>query len=301
MIEAIPSEVTLPASSVMTGDFRRVLPYLPEGCVDLTITSPDSDGMLEYAVMEGCWRWVFPIKDLVRELLRVTAPGGVVVVSAENRHRNYEVVPVAAMLALTFTQVRRQAGEFRQERFHQVDEMIRIRKAREGAWNRTHFRRDHEHLLVFAKGKQPRTFHKDVVAEPSKHAGKTYKLTRISDSGRIIRQEATVKETKCRGTVWSVDSANREHNSLKSQHPDTMPDVLARELVRVYSNPHELVLDPLAGSGTTCVVARQEGRMSLGCDKNPAWVALAEQRLAQEAPPGDDCPVARWDIFQAGK
>jgi len=40
------------------------------------------------------------------------------------------------------------------------------------------------------------------------------------------------------------------------------------------------VLDPFAGSGTTCVVAQKLGRRAIGVDMNPDYLALAEKRLA---------------------
>jgi len=42
------------------------------------------------------------------------------------------------------------------------------------------------------------------------------------------------------------------------------------------------VLDPFMGSGTTLLVARQEGCKGIGIELNPAYVTLAKKRLAQE-------------------
>jgi len=45
------------------------------------------------------------------------------------------------------------------------------------------------------------------------------------------------------------------------------------------------VLDPFAGSGTTCVVAQKLGRRAIGVDLNADYLALAEKRLAQVSLP----------------
>jgi site-specific DNA-methyltransferase (adenine-specific) len=42
-----------------------------------------------------------------------------------------------------------------------------------------------------------------------------------------------------------------------------------------------VVLDPFAGSGTTCLVARQLNRDYLGIEVNPAYVVMARKRLAK--------------------
>lgn len=43
----------------------------------------------------------------------------------------------------------------------------------------------------------------------------------------------------------------------------------------------DLVLDPFIGSGTTAQVAMQHGRAYLGCELNPAYKALQDERLRQ--------------------
>lgn len=54
-----------------------------------------------------------------------------------------------------------------------------------------------------------------------------------------------------------------------------------RWLVRWFSLPGELVLDPFAGSGTTLLAAKEHGRDALGWESEPAWCELAEARLGQ--------------------
>jgi len=42
-----------------------------------------------------------------------------------------------------------------------------------------------------------------------------------------------------------------------------------------------IVLDPFAGSGTTCAVALQHGRDYIGIDANAGYCELAEKRIAE--------------------
>jgi hypothetical protein len=41
------------------------------------------------------------------------------------------------------------------------------------------------------------------------------------------------------------------------------------------------VIDPFAGSGTTLAVAAELGRSGIGCELNPEYVALAEERISK--------------------
>ena len=43
--------------------------------------------------------------------------------------------------------------------------------------------------------------------------------------------------------------------------------------------PGEVVLDPFAGTGTTCAVAKSMGRRFVGIDINPAYVEIARERV----------------------
>jgi len=44
-----------------------------------------------------------------------------------------------------------------------------------------------------------------------------------------------------------------------------------------------VVLDPFMGSGTTAQVAQQLGRRWIGCELNPEYAALQQERTAQLA------------------
>jgi len=54
---------------------------------------------------------------------------------------------------------------------------------------------------------------------------------------------------------------------------------LMRALVRDYSRPGDLVLDPCAGGATTLIAARLEGRRAIGIEMDPATCQLAAHRL----------------------
>src|SRR4029453_1669607 len=60
-----------------------------------------------------------------------------------------------------------------------------------------------------------------------------------------------------------------------NRHPGKMLPDLARRAIRSYSNPGDLVLDPLCGIGTTVVEAIHLGRHALGVELEPRWTALA--------------------------
>ena len=64
-------------------------------------------------------------------------------------------------------------------------------------------------------------------------------------------------------------------------HPAPFPEEIPYRLVRLYSYPGDLVLDPFAGSGQTLKVAHHLGRQYVGYEIIPKYVALAEQRVRE--------------------
>ncbi len=66
-----------------------------------------------------------------------------------------------------------------------------------------------------------------------------------------------------------------------TDHPTQKPEKLIAKLVLASSRPGDLVFDPFAGSGTTCVVARKLGRRYLGVEIDREYCLWATKRLMQ--------------------
>lgn len=62
-------------------------------------------------------------------------------------------------------------------------------------------------------------------------------------------------------------------------HPTQKPLALMRELVRLFTDPGDLILDPFAGSGTTGLAARMEGRRAILIEREERYCEVAARRL----------------------
>ena len=75
-------------------------------------------------------------------------------------------------------------------------------------------------------------------------------------------------------SIWEIPP----ESAKRVGHPAPFPVALAERVVHLFSYVGDVVLDPFAGSGTTCVAAAQHGRRYVGFDIDPAYCALAEAR-----------------------
>src|SRR5258708_6585062 len=63
------------------------------------------------------------------------------------------------------------------------------------------------------------------------------------------------------------------------EHPTQKPVALLERIIKASSNPGDLVLDPFAGTFTTCFVAKELGRRSIGIEIEEAYVKVGLRRL----------------------
>jgi site-specific DNA-methyltransferase (adenine-specific) len=75
--------------------------------------------------------------------------------------------------------------------------------------------------------------------------------------------------------MWTFAGANPR----RAGHPAPFPEELPRRLIKLYSYPGDLILDPFAGSGTTLVAARKLGRRAVGIEINPVFCELTVRNL----------------------
>jgi len=83
-------------------------------------------------------------------------------------------------------------------------------------------------------------------------------------------------ETRNRRSVWTVATV-----PYKGAHFATFPPALIEPCILAGTKPGQVVIDPFFGSGTTGMVAQNLGRQWLGCELNPAYGPLQDERLQQ--------------------
>jgi len=83
------------------------------------------------------------------------------------------------------------------------------------------------------------------------------------------------------GDVWSINT-----RPYRGPHFAAFPIDIPLRCIAAGCPPGGMVLDPFCGTGTTGIAAQQLGRRFTGIDLNPAFAALAAERLRQAAQAG---------------
>lgn len=97
--------------------------------------------------------------------------------------------------------------------------------------------------------------------------------------------------------VWSVPIVLNRGGIQERVHTTQKPIQLMRELVRLFTDPGELVIDCFAGSGTTGVACRELGRRAILIEREEKHCAAIVERLRQPLLPGT-VPVAAVEAEQ---
>lgn len=152
----------------------------------------------------------------------------------------------------------------------------------------------HEYIFLLSKSERY-YFDSDAMKEPAINAGKVggaFKGRQGSaeyhaQSGGV-GSEAKNYEMRNKRSVWSIPV--RPYNGA---HFATFPPDLIEPCILAGSRPNDIVFDPFMGSGTTAAVAISHGRQYLGCELNPAYKELQDERILAATP----VPDPQIDLF----
>jgi len=149
----------------------------------------------------------------------------------------------------------------------------------------TKFTRSHAHLFWMIKNPKQFTFNDDAIRVPSARQ-LVYNDHRANPKGRvpddtwILRPQDLPEGFAANQDTWYFPRVCGTFKERQGWHGCQMPEQLLGRIIRATSNPGEIVLDPMAGSGTTLAVAKKLGRRYIGFELSPEYAAKIEARLA---------------------
>ncbi len=250
--------------TISTGNCAQLMEGIPANSIDLTVTSPPYDNLRNY---KG---YGFDFEGIAGHLLRVTKAGGVVVWVVGDR--------INGGRSLTSF---RQAIAFQELGFLVHDVMI-YRKKNTPFMRKNAYTNCHEFMFVLSKGR-PKTF--NPLTEGTARSGFEMLVHNKGPDGvnKKIRKE--LKKEKTLTNVWSyaVGLGGTTNDRFAFAHPAMFPEKLARDHILSWSNPGDVVLDPMCGSGTTLKMAAACGRRYIGIEVAQEYADIARKRVGGNA------------------
>ena len=242
---------------------------MPEGFIDLTVTSPPYDNLRDY---KG---YSFPFEEIAKELYRVTKPGGVVVWVVGDQTVN------GSESGTSF----RQALYFMECGFLLGDTMIYAQPGTGAKGSIYFYWQGFEYMFILTKGKIKTSNRirdkKNLKYGQSKERGSSPKMDRLKT--RQDRKGIKPAPFSYRTNVWTIN--NGHGHSDYTEHPAPFPEKLAKDHIISWSNEGDLVYDPFMGSGTTAKMAILKKRNFIGSEVAKEYIPIIQRRVrdAREA------------------
>jgi site-specific DNA-methyltransferase (adenine-specific) len=151
------------------------------------------------------------------------------------------------------------------------------------------FNRSHAHLFHFVKDAKQFTFNGKEIKVPSARQT-TYADSRGHPDGKlpddtwILRPQDLVDGFQPDENTWYFRRVAGTFKERAGWHGCQMPEQLLGRIVKVSSNPGQVVLDPFSGSGSTLIVAKKLGRRYLGFEISANYAERIEARLREVRP-----------------
>jgi DNA modification methylase len=252
---------------LMLGDCLEKMKDIPDGSVDLTVTSPPYDNLRTYNNSLDWGEHVW--KPVLEELFRVTKKGGVVV----------WVVGDATIKGSETGTSFRQALYAKEIGFNLHDTMIYNKGGAGGAKGSNYcYTQTFEFMFVFSKGKPNKiNLLKD---RENKFLKKGVSSMRKKD-GSLIKFTMTPNYLSKRTNVWDIRNGFMQgtKDKIAYQHPAIFPEQLANDHIISWSNEGDTVLDCFMGSGTTGKMALLNNRKFIGIEKDDNYFQIAKKRI----------------------
>lgn len=242
-----------------TGDARDLLRQIPDGLVQLVVTSPPYNIGKEYEKSIPLEEYICQQEQVIGECVRILKEGGSICWQVGNYVHKNEIVPLDIMLYPLFAKF---GLKLRNRIVWHFEHGLHCSKRLSGR---------HETILWFTKGDEY-AFNLDAIRVPQKYPAKKYfkGARRGQLSGNPLGKNP--------GDVWLIPNVKHNHPE-KTVHPCQFPIELIERLVLALTKKGDWAVDPFIGVGTTAIAALLHERKSAGADIVPEYIQIANERI----------------------
>ncbi len=274
------------AGEIRCGDAAEVLKSVAADSVALTVTSPPYYKLRDYGITgqigqeKTLSEYLKRIGQILTQLLRVTDKRGSCFFVVGDTYENRKLLLVPHRIALIADELG----------WTVRNDLIWRKPAPAPESPRNRWRGGHEHILFLTKRPSGYRFNADEIRVP--YSAVTIRRWGNGQAygGEKSKRRKNAKDSRMRdGKTFTLnpngciptDVLTVATNNNAAGHYAAFPPQLIEPFVQVCSDRGDLVLDPFAGSGTTCSVAAHLGRKFLGIDLNPDYAGMAAKSAGE--------------------
>ena len=248
------------------GDCLELMKNIPDGAVDLTVTSPPYDNLRTY----NGFSWDF--ENTARELLRITKNGGVVVWIVGD---SYDKKGSETLTSF------KQALFFKEIGFNVHDTMIYQKNSYPFPPSNRYYQQ-FEYMFVLSKGK-PKTA--NLLRQKTKWRKDTNQVStcRNADGSTSAMKYEKGKEDRILDNVWLINTGymRTTKDKFAYKHPAMFPEELCEKHILSWSNEGDIIFDCFMGSGTTGKMAVLNNRRFIGIELDEGYFNIAKKRIEE--------------------
>ncbi|MBS1098641.1 site-specific DNA-methyltransferase [Gluconobacter sphaericus] len=245
--------------TITLGDCKDIIKQLPDGSVDLIVSSPPYNIGKEYETKRALDIYIEEQKEILSECSRVLSPKGSIFWQVGSFSNKGSLIPLDIRIFPIL------------EDFNLIPRNRIVWGRQHGLHARNKFSARYETILWFTKSDNY-TFNLDSVRVPQKYQNK--KAWRGDRKGELTCNP----NGKNPGDIWMFRNVKHNHEE-QTIHPAQFPEDLIARIVLSTTNIGDVVMDPYMGAGTVAVVARDEGRHFIGAELEPRYHSVACRRL----------------------
>lgn len=244
------------------GDCSEFLSSIPNGSIQLIVTSPPYNIGKEYEKKMKLEKYIEQQSKIIKECVRVLSPQGSICWQVGNYVDEGSIVPLDTVLYPVFTN---EGLKMRNRIIWHFEHGLHCKKRFSGRY---------ETIVWFTKTNDYK-FYLDPVRIPQKYPGKRH------FKGPKIGQLSCNPLGKNPGDIWNIPNVKSNHIE-KTAHPCQFPVELIERLVLSLTDTGDRVLDPFLGTGTSIVASIRHKRKGLGAEIQPKYIDIAESRILSE-------------------
>ena len=231
-------------NKVICGDCLEVMKEIPDKSIDMILAD------LPYGTTACKWDTIIPFEPLWEQYKRIIKDNGAIVLTASQPFTSALVMSNPDMFKYEWVWNKKQSGSFLLAKY----QPLKIT----------------ESVCIFSKGKT-NYFPQMRTGKLRKKGGSKSKSELYASLGSEIKYNDQYFPTN----LVEFSMANKSGRL----HPTQKPVALFEYLIKTYTNEGDLVLDNVAGSGTTGVACKNTNRNYILIEKEQEYIDIINKRL----------------------